>query len=90
MKTCERILISCRDVAPEALGKQWLFLTEDEYNACQRKLHDRSGHDTPEDKMYFNKLSWEVRKRDAGSLFASRPERFTYRESSRPIRAGGR
>jgi hypothetical protein len=78
MQSCKRTLISCPDVAQFLMREWWWCLTEEEYTACQRKLYDRSGHDTPSQKMYFNKLHWEVPKRIAARSLLADPERFAF------------
>jgi hypothetical protein len=67
MQTDQHKIVTCRDAAEESL-KWWPVLTTDELNSCLRKLYDRSGHDTPEDKMRLNKLLCEARRRAAGWL----------------------
>jgi hypothetical protein len=65
MHTDQRKVVTCRDAADESL-KWWPVLTTGELNLCLRKLYDRSGHDTPEDKMRLAKLLCEAPKRAVG------------------------
>jgi hypothetical protein len=67
MQSGERI-VTCSDAAKETL-KYGFFLTAEEHRACLRKAYGRSGHDTPEEKMWFAKLLWDVREEAAESLF---------------------
>jgi hypothetical protein len=70
MHSGERIVVTCSDAADE-IRKWWFLLTSEEYNAYRLKSGDRSGYDTPEKKMYFNKLIWRIRSRVAALLFGS-------------------
>jgi hypothetical protein len=69
MQSGERI-VTCSDAA-KAILKYWFFLDAEEHRACLRKAYGRSGHDTPEEKLWFAKLLWDVREKAAESLFGA-------------------
>ena len=65
MRTHQRKIVTCRDAADEVL-KSRPVLTTKELKLCLRKRYDRSGHDTPEDKMRLAKLLCDAPKRAVG------------------------
>jgi hypothetical protein len=79
MQSCEPPLISCYNVAEFLMRECRRLLTGEECNACLRKLYNRSGHDTPAQKMYFNKLHCAVPKRIAAPSLLTDPEGFAFR-----------